>query len=176
MWRAYAQQRPQQGYNTYMHCYDWRRNAELSPGNTFTPRLVSQTAQCPRVMPHDRDQGAAFAEAPPTLGIPAARSSSFGRPKSKAITTATSLAVECRVAAWSTFRGCRLGIQDLIPMTRQMLQRQVHRSTRGGFDACKSTCSSEYSRGSMTSSLVSIPMKSLGECLSALFLSHPRCH
>jgi hypothetical protein len=43
-------------------------------------------------------------------------------------------------------------------------------------DACKSTSSSEYSRGSMTSGLISIPTKSLGECLSATFLSRSRCH
>jgi hypothetical protein len=43
-------------------------------------------------------------------------------------------------------------------------------------DACKSTGSSEYSRGIMTSGLISIPTKSLGECLSQAFLSHPRCH
>jgi hypothetical protein len=47
-------------------------------------------------------------------------SSSSTRPKSKAITTATSLTVESPVQ--STFRGRHLGIQDLRPMTQQTRQ------------------------------------------------------
>jgi hypothetical protein len=43
---------------------------------TFTPRSVSQTVQCPRVRFPEHNLGADIAEAPPTPGSPAARSSS----------------------------------------------------------------------------------------------------
>jgi hypothetical protein len=43
-------------------------------------------------------------------------------------------------------------------------------------DACKSRGLSDYSLGSMTSGLISILTKSLGECLSAAFLSYSKCH
>jgi hypothetical protein len=74
-WIRYPQRRPQEGNDTCRHRRRWRRNAELSPGKTFTPRTVSQAARRYLAKQPKHDLGVVNAEASPTPRIPTARSS-----------------------------------------------------------------------------------------------------
>jgi hypothetical protein len=65
--------------------------------------------------------------------------------KQKVITTTTSLSVKS--LAWSTFWGCRFGIQNFPPMMRWMVGRQIHLNIQGGFEPANQLSNCEGLKG-----------------------------